>query len=316
MNLESLFKKQIHFFGLDIGQSSLKLVESELSGNLRKVTQAHTIPFTGEVFQNQVLSNPQKVVDALAKIQEKVDLTDKRAVIGLPGPSVFTKKIKVPKVDQADLFSTVQFEAANYIPHNIQAVKLDYSIIKEVGKDTLEVLVVAVKNEIIDSYIDAIMMAGINVGIADVDFFAMQNIFELNYPELKDKVIALTDIGHRFMSVAICRNGESLFTGDIPLHSKEPKDIATDINRSLSFFWGSSSAEDQQIDRIMVASGGSRADGVLKALTDKTGLPCEVIDPFKNWTMGTSINEAEKTAYTIAAGLSIRTFGDRAEETK
>jgi type IV pilus assembly protein PilM len=314
MKLESLFKKQTSFFGLDIGQSSLKLIESEISGASRKVIQAFTIPFTGEVFHNQVLQNSERVVEALSKILEKVDLSSKRAVIGLPGPSVFTKKIKVPKVDQADLFSSIQFEAANYIPHNIQAVKLDYSIIREIGKDTLEVLVVAVKNEIIDSYIDTVMMAGINIGIADVDFFAMQNIFELNYPELTDKVIALADIGHRFMSVAICRNGESLFTGDIPLRSKEPKDIATDINRSLSFFWGSSSAEDQQIDRIMLASGGAQSEGLLAALSEKTGISCEIIDPFKDWIIEAPIEEAERTAYTIAAGLSIRTFGDRREE--
>ena len=153
MNIETLFRKSNKFFGLDIGQSSIKVVELEpLGGNHDRFKQRGE-----EVFRLQILLN-------------------KKAVIGLPGPSVFTKRIKVPKVDESELLSSVQFEAANYIPHNIQAVKLDYAVIKEVGKDSLEVLVVAVKNEIIDSYTDAVMMAGIQVGIADVDFFALQNI--------------------------------------------------------------------------------------------------------------------------------------------
>ena len=314
MKLESLFKKKISFFGLDIGQSSLKLIESDLTGANRRITQAFCLPFTGEVFHNQVLQYPQKVVDALAQIQEKVNLSEKRAVIGLPGPSVFTKKIKIPRVDREDLQSTVQYEAANYIPHNIQAVKLDYTVLRQIGKDSLEVLIVAVRNEIIESYLDAIMMAGINVGIADVDFFALQNLFETNYPSLQKNLVALVDIGHRFVSVALCQNGESLFTGDIPLHSKEPKDIAAEINRSLSFYWGSSGAVDEQlIDRIMLAGGGVRSEQLLAALQEKTGLTCEVIDPFLGWTLDVPLPDGDKSVFAIAAGLSLRTFGDRQE---
>jgi type IV pilus assembly protein PilM len=302
MKLESLFKKKISFFGLDIGQSSLKLIESDLTGANRRITQAFCLPFTGEVFHNQVLQYPQKVVDALAQIQEKVNLSEKRAVIGLPGPSVFTKKIKIPRVDR------------EYIPHNIQAVKLDYTVLRQIGKDSLEVLIVAVRNEIIESYLDAIMMAGINVGIADVDFFALQNLFETNYPLLQKNLVALVDIGHRFVSVALCQNGESLFTGDIPLHSKEPKDIAAEINRSLSFYWGSSGAVDEQlIDRIMLAGGGVRSEQLLAALQEKTGLTCEVIDPFLGWTLDVPLPAGDKSVFAIAAGLSLRTFGDRQE---
>ena len=315
MNIETLFRKSNKFFGLDIGQSSIKVVELEpLGGNHDrfKLLHASSTPLPGDVFNNQTLSNGGKLADALLQVQEKINLLNKKAVIGLPGPSVFTKRIKVPKVDESELLSSVQFEAANYIPHNIQAVKLDYAVIKEVGKDSLEVLVVAVKNEIIDSYTDAVMMAGIQVGIADVDFFALQNICELNYPELTDKVVVLIDLGARFASLTVVQRGENLFTSDISLQSKEPKDIATDINRSLSFFWGSSGS-DEQIEKILICGGGARNKDSIDALAAKTGIACEVMDPLRRIEGSESIPPEERASYAIACGLAIRAFGDRVE---
>jgi type IV pilus assembly protein PilM len=236
----------------------------------------------------------------------------------MPGSSVFTKRVKMARMSLEELADNIQLEAGNFIPHNINAVKLDYHILGEAGKNQMEVLVVAVKEEVVDSFMDTLAFAGLEAAVIDVDYFALQNIFELANPERVDKTVGLINVGARFSSINICSNGASLFTGDVSIGGKlfteglieqlsvsadeaeqmkrspalagEMADevrealeknieyVASEFNRQLSFFWSASGAEET-IDRILIAGGGARIAGLVEEMSEKTGIVCEYIDP-------------------------------------
>lgn len=316
MSLTSFFKKSPKFFGLDIGQSSLKFVELNKVADTFVLEYAETIPFSADVFSNQMLSNSEQIQAAIELLQNNISLTDKKAVIGIPAPSVFTKRLFLPYVDSDGLPEAVETEAANILPQGTHSVRLDYDVTSSIPGDSTEVLLVAVKNEIIDSYIDSVSSSGIQVGIADVDFFALENCFEINYPDYSSKTVALVDIGHRFCSIAVVRENTNKAVGDLTLNSKDSKDIAIDLNRSLSFLWGSLGS-DEQIDLILLAGGGANQPGLIEEVQSKTGISCEKFDPFRKISLGEAeFDKGDVSKYSVACGLAIRTYRDKSLEAK
>ena len=338
---------------VDVGSSYIKLIELDITGSTPKLVNIGIAPLSGEVFSNNMISDIDYVSDQVTTLLENNGVEDRRVITAMPGPSVFTKKIKMANMDQEELANNIQFEASNFIPHSIDDVQLDYHLIGDTSGKQLDILVVAVKNEIIDSFIEALALAGLEAAVVDVDYFALQNVFETNYPELKDETVALINMGSRYSSINICRGGESLFTGDISIGgslfteaiqtemgvSEEDaeqlktdgaegedqgtvKDIidrnieyaASEFNRQLSFFWNASGAEDG-IDRIMLTGGGSLIEGLREELSEKTGLECESLDPFK----AIECDEDFDSAYlkeisplmSVSVGLGIRQPGDK-----
>jgi type IV pilus assembly protein PilM len=190
----------------------------------------------------------------------------------------------------------------------------------------------------------------LEAAIIDVDYFALQNIFEHSYPEYVSSTVALVDFGARYSSVNIVHEGASLFTGDVSaggrtvtealaeslgiskadanklVHSEDSSDqsssalqtevesLAKEFNRQLSFFWSAAGAE-QGIDRIMLSGGAMQMKGFLEALEEITGLPCEQLDPLRKLEMGGDFDaELLKQlgpSVGVACGMALREPGDR-----
>src|SRR2546425_9488733 len=107
----------------------------------------------------------------------------------------------------------------------ISYVNLDYQVIDWIEDgNKMEVLVVAVKKEIINSYTEAIRAAELEPVLVDVDYFALENMFELNYDPGEAHPVALVNIGARYSSINILKGGRSTFTGDVPVGGAEYND--------------------------------------------------------------------------------------------
>lgn len=354
MGLKDLFTKGEALISIDIGLSGVKLIELDASSDVPQLVNIAAQPFAADVFNNNVISKTEVVSEAISGMLEANAIGDQRAVVAMPGPSVFTKRVSMPKMSPAELTTNVQFEAGNFIPHNVDAVKIDYHVIGEKGKNNLDVLVVAVKSEIVASFVECLSLAGLEAAVVDVDYFALQNCFEISYPELIDKTVTLIDIGARYSSINICKAGQSLFTGDLAIGGrlftdviaqetgvspeeaeKIKKDkhasgvdqevvhdvidrkieyVASEFNRQLSLFWNASGAEEG-IDKIMLTGGGSLIPGLLEELSEKTGIECGLIDPFKGIECGedfdSSYLEELKPSMAVCIGMGIRHPGDK-----
>ena len=325
-----LFKKQESLISVDIGSTAVRLIELDVRGSKPALVNIGKTALTPDIFSGNIISRQEVVAEKLAGLLEANDISDKRAVVCVPGPSVFTKRIKMPRMDLDELRDNIFMEAGNFIPHNIEAIKLDYHIIGESGKNQLDVLVVAVKNEIIESFVNCLSLAGLETAVVDVDSLALQNIFEMSYPERMESTVALINLGARYSSINICRRGEPLFTGDIPVGGrlftdaivselgvspekaeemkKNPAQngaesellqdildrnvdyVAAEVNRQISFFWNASGSEEG-IDSIMLTGGASVVPGLVEILAEKTGLKCSLMDPFRGIDCGDGIDK-------------------------
>src|SRR5207244_10765710 len=91
--------------------------------------------------------------------------------------------------------SAVLAEAGHLIPDSLDNVNLDYQVIDWIESgNKMEVLVVAVKKDIINSYTNAIRAAELEPVVVDVDYFALENMFELNYDAPDPQPVALLNM--------------------------------------------------------------------------------------------------------------------------
>lgn len=321
MKILDLFKKKFRFLGLDIGPSSIKYIELSPHKDTFKVEKIGNYPLQGEVYQNNILSQPQVVGEAIQKISEQEDFNECKVSFAVPAPSVFTKVAKLSLMKKKELAENILLEAGNVIPHALSAVKLDYHVLRQSGKNNMDVLLIAAKNEVVEKIQDAIMYAGIDAGICDVEYFALQNAFEENYPELLEKTVALIEVGSRYSAVNIVRNGQSLFTGDVPTGGKmmteslaeifgmsvqdaeklkrlEPvgderlREAALEIlNKNVEnlaaelhrqlTFFWNASDMEGGVDKVFLSGGAAHTRGLVEMLQEKSGIETEILNPFK-----------------------------------
>ena len=98
----------------------------------------------------------------------------------------------------------------------------------------MDVLLVAVKKDKISDYTSAISQAGKNPQIVDVDVFALQNCYEVNYGIDPGRVVALLNVGASIMNINIVKGGTSIFNRDIAVGGNQYTDaIQKDLNLSF-----------------------------------------------------------------------------------
>ncbi|MCB0338637.1 MAG: type IV pilus assembly protein PilM [Bdellovibrionales bacterium] len=343
--LKKLFGKSESLLAIDVGSTSVKMVELDLSGPTPSLVNIALTPVSAGIISNNMLEGGSEVAEHVSSMLEANNIVGKRVVLAMPGPSVFTKVVPMQNMEEREIVSNLQFEASNYIPHDIDAVRMDYHIIGPSAKNQLDVLLIAVKNEIIESYLDAISLSGLDVAIVDVDYFALQNMFEQNYPEYLSETVALVNVGARFTGINICRNGQSLFTGDvsvggqalsediseqlgisveeaealkrskvrdgeqqetvIELCDKSSEECAAELHRQLSFFWNAAGRGDEGIDRIMLCGGGALLPGLLEELSSKTGIECALLNPFRTIECGSGFDAEYLGEIACQMGVAI-----------
>lgn len=316
------FLKKNRLVGLDIGSRTLKLAEiidSKAGSTLKNFS---TIDIEPGLIEEGSVRDPEAVSRYIRELFKSTKLKDKNVAISIGGYSVIVKKINVQTMTEEELHETIHFEAEQYIPFDISEVNLDFQILgeSEHNPNQMNVLLVAAKKEMISEYINLMKMAKLHPRIIDVDAFALQNIFNLNY-SLEDENIALIDIGASKTSLNILKDNVSEFMRDVSLGCEQINDkiastvgctieeteaiklgeesdlisakdlkeivesVVTDwcieIKRALDFFY--STYPEEQIARIVLSGGGANIKKFLELLAAETSAEVEVINPFQNF---------------------------------
>jgi type IV pilus assembly protein PilM len=207
------------YVALDIGSSSIKMVEATVDKSGYRILNLAISPIPENSIQNNMVVNAAPVVNVIRRLIQENGIKSKQVISAVPGRAVIMKKVQMPKQESAELEANIEFEAQNIIPDSLENVNLDHQVLfEEEDGNKMDVLLVAVKKEIINSYTDVIEEAGLAPAVMDVDYFALENMYEVNYAgEAENGVVALIHIGAQYTSITLLQNGLSTFTGDLPL---------------------------------------------------------------------------------------------------
>jgi len=228
-----LFGKKKSVAGLDVGSSSIKMVKLEgKMNNLSLVGLGFENLPDNTIVDGQIMEL-NTVSEVIQNVCTNHQINCTQVVTGVSGHSVIIKNIVLPPMSREELEESIDWHAEEHIPYDLADVSLDYQITDETP-DATQVLIAACKRERIDNLKQAIQLSGRQAVVIDVDTFALQNCYEINYQPDDSQVVTLLNIGASTMNVNIVRGTHSLFTRDITVGGSQFTDVLQ-RNLGLSF---------------------------------------------------------------------------------
>ena len=199
--------------GVDIGSSSVKAVELQgKNGDFQLVSLGYESLEPDSVVDGQIMEL-NSVSNAISNIFNEHKIKTNRVAAGVNGHSVIVKNIILPQMSSAELQESFAWHAEEHIPFDIADVTLDYHVTGTTD-DAIHVLMAACKRDKVANLKQAIQLAGKQPAIIDVDAFALQNCYDLNYDPQPNEVVALLNIGASTTNINILNGNRSVFTRD------------------------------------------------------------------------------------------------------
>ena len=319
-----LFKKKKDLVGIDIGSSSVKLVQLWQTRDGYQLLNAAIMPLPPEAIVDNSLMDTAAVVDAVKNLVASLGIKSKDVACSISGNAVIIRKIILPVMTSEELEDQISWEAEQYIPFDIKDVHIDFQILGQdsIDPSKIQVLLVASKKDIINDYVALFNDAGLSLNVMDVDSFAVQNAFELN-TEVSDEVRALVNVGAGVMNINVVKAETSLFTRDVQMGGNQYTEeiqkqlgvsaqeaetmkmlaveqpggpladgigrvndsLAQEIRRSVDFYNSTASGEER-ITRVSMCGGCSKMAGLKEAVAAKLGMDVELLNPFERIKYG------------------------------
>jgi type IV pilus assembly protein PilM len=230
------------FLTVDFGAGSLKLAEFEIneSGGLR-LDSFVIKPLGAEGAQET--SREKAILAALQGAIAEKGVKAKNVNVCAPGFHVFSKFVKLPPVDAGKVDQIIQYEAQQNVPFPLAEVVWDYQILGSTAGGELEVLLVAIKSDVVEGLFRVAAEAKLNLQLCDASPAALCNAFRYNYGDLDDCTMLL-DIGAKTSNLLFFEKGK-VFSRSINLGA----------NAITQDFANESKLKFDEAEKIKIAEG-------------------------------------------------------------
>ena len=241
--------------GLDIGSGSIKVCWLKATKRNYSLQAFGMVQLPPEAIVDGALMNSTAVVDGIQELFAAQKIKHKEVATSVSGHSVIIKKINLPQMTPEELEESIQWEAEQYIPFDINDVNIDVQILNTESTQAgqMDVLLVAAKKDMVNDYTSVIMEAGLTPVVVDVDAFAVQNMFEVNYEVPRSETVVLINIGSSVTNINVLANGVSTFTRDISIGGSQFTDA---IQKALNVSY-------DEAEALKLGGGGQDADSVV-----------------------------------------------------
>jgi len=323
LDLKEIFSGKKSLVGLDIGSSSIKIAEVTGSSKGYYLNRFYELPLPKGIIIDGILADASILSSRIKEIFKLSKCGRKGIVTSLAGNSVIIKKVTLEKMDETQLRDLIRDEAGKYLPfENMDDVNYDFQILGEnnYNPNQMDVIIVAAKKEIVNSYLEAATAAGQNVVIMDVAPFVLETLYGANYEFDNEEIVVLINIGASTTGINIVKGGISVFTRDFAMAGnsiteslqekykvtfEEAEKIKTeglpngsegdvlDLKNSILEFaqpicmeiersidYFRSTFGGEDIKQILLAGGSARIDNLAKHLSQMLNVKAEIIDPF------------------------------------
>lgn len=318
MKLFSNFKTNNSTSAIDIGNHSLKFVKMSRSrdGYYLEATGIKELP--GGTIEGGEIKKKDVLIDAITTLVNQCDPSTIEVVVSMSGHGIISDKFTFKVDPKENAEELILWEAGQRSPFDVDDITLDYKILHK-NKDTneIEVLLVAAKNQVMQTYIDLLYDAGLRPVIVDVDAFAMNNCYALESQGTPQRgVTALINIGHDLTNVTFVKDGVYHSTrdiatageffnrtiqrnlglsGDESILALKGRTVALDSAKvkqcieyaseelssgiDLAFSYYRSSEKTDAIDKIVLSGGGAYIPGLVQYFERRHSTKVEISNP-------------------------------------
>ena len=189
----------------------------------------------------------------LREFSAAVKASNAPANYSIPAQSVFTRFVKLPSVGEDQVDQIVAFEAQQNVPFPIDEVVWDYQLVTSPDPGKLEVVLVAIKADLLEELNAAVEEADFRTEVVDVAPMALYNAFRYNYSDLGGCSL-LIDIGARTTNLVFVE-AKKVFSRSIPIGGNTiTAAIVKDFNEPFA------AAEERKKRQGFVSLGGTYAE--------------------------------------------------------
>ncbi len=334
--------------GVDIGSESVKVVQ------LRKERERAILETYGELKSERYFREPgvrtllqyrdEELKNLLADILREANVQTRRAVLAVPSASSFVVLIELPFLSGAELRQAIPYEAKKYVPIPTAEVTLDWQVIGEDRSlNRLEVLLVAVPNEVIAKLKRVAELSGLELDGVEVESFSL--VRALLGHELGAALVI--NWGAVVTGVSIAVDGRIRLNANVGRGSREitqvlsrslnvsleraealkrevglserPADRPTrdiiypfvdstlaDIERILSAYHRRS---ERKVEKVYLSGGGAGLPGLTDFVSSRFGLETTVSNPFARTVFPAFLSPLLREVapgFAVAVGLALR----------
>jgi type IV pilus assembly protein PilM len=191
---------------LNLGSHTLGLAEFQAQSNGGLVLNGYLL--------REILADPAN--ESARNAQIAASLREMLGELGIkPGPvnystaaqSVFARFVKLPAVEEEKIERIIAFEAQQNVPFPIDEVVWDYQLVGGGADEQIQVVLVAIKEDLLEAINTAVESSGLRTTIVDVATMALYNAFRYNYSDLTGCSL-LVDIGARTTNLLFIEPGK------------------------------------------------------------------------------------------------------------
>jgi type IV pilus assembly protein PilM len=225
--------------GLDIGSQQIKAVELKPGkGGRLTVTAIGIGPTPVGVMQNNIITDPQLMGQAVRQLLRESGITTKRVIGSVAGQSaVVVRVIEVPRMTDAELKETMRWEVERHVPFAPSETIIDYQPLVPTDPvaaagPNMEVLLAVAQQDIISNFVDAVFAAGQDPVAIDIEPLAVSRaMLDLvdgqpvrrppaglpADPNQAHETVAIVNIGASNTEISIFQDGQLAFPRSLPL---------------------------------------------------------------------------------------------------
>ena len=218
--------------GLDIGEQTIKLTQVETNNNLIQLNKLAILETPAGVLEGGKLVEIDKLVEQISTVLEENNFDGNKVVSAVSGENVITRTMEMPSMPLEELADTVKWEAEDQIRIPVEEAVIDYEILSQNSDGSYKLLLIAVKKDLINQYLDLFEKLNLLAGGIETEPLALGRLSRNLHIK---KTFCIIDIGFQTTDISVLDEGQLLFTRTINMGGKDiTEDIAEDRQLSLA----------------------------------------------------------------------------------
>src|SRR2546423_4190714 len=194
-----------------------------------------------------------QITATIREILNELGIKSANVNYAVAGQSVFARFVKLPSVAEEKIDRIIAFEAQQNVPFPMDEVVWDYQLVGGGADEQLQVVLVAIKSDLLEGINAAVEAAGPRPRVIGIANMALYNAFRYNYSNVTDSSLVV-DIGARTTNLLFIELGK-IFSRSVPIGGSS---ITTALAREFNEPFAA--AETRKRESGFVSLGGAYAD--------------------------------------------------------
>lgn len=341
-----LFIEDEHYFGVDLGNSGIRLVELKLIHDKPTLVTYGDIELPFGLMSSDSPADQQRVAEVLKKLTADARVSTKNVVAGLPASKVFASIIQMPQMSDQEIAHSIRFQADKYIPMPLEQVKLDFfRLTTDKTAEEIDILLVATPTTVANKYLNIFQLAGLELMALDINAIAQArsmvaatdiDVIVVEFASLTTDIALVSkgvtglirsiNVGAKSMVRVTAQNlgldevqaeqfvrkfglTQTKLEGQVYRAMKPLLDnVVDELKKSVDYFY-QNGAKEGKVEKIIITGGAASIPEMPVFLANATGLPVEMGNPWQRLSYAKEFNDrlsGMALSYSTAVGLALR----------